>query len=153
MRKVTSKDGTAIAFEQSGNGPAVILVGGVLGDRSQQAPLATLLAEHFTVFNYDRRGHGESGDTPPYAVAREIEDLETLIKEAGGSAFVYGTSGCAILALEARLAASPPRSRSWRCGNHHTSSTTVVLRCRRITRRSSPSCYRWVGEATWWNSS
>ncbi len=101
MRKVTSKDGTAIAFEQSGKGPAVVLVGGVLGDRSQQAPLATLLAKHFTVFNYDRRGHGESGDTPPYAVEREIEDLEAIINEAGGPALVYGTSGCAILALEA----------------------------------------------------
>ena len=101
MSKVTSKDGTTIAFDQSGKGPAVVLVGGILGDRSQQAPLATLLAEHFTVFNYDRRGHGESGDTPPYAVEREIEDLEALIEEAGGSAFVYGTSGCAVLALEA----------------------------------------------------
>ena len=94
-------DGTAIAFDRSGKGPAVIVVGGVLGDRSQQAPLVVLLAEHFTVFNYDRRGHGQSGDTPPYAVEREVEDLEALIKEAGGSAFVYGTSGCAILALEA----------------------------------------------------
>jgi len=101
MSKVTSKDGTTIAFDQSGKGPAVVLVGGILGDRSQQAPLATLLAEHFTVFNYDRRGHGESRDTPPYAVEREIEDLEALIEEAGGSAFVYGTSGCAVLALEA----------------------------------------------------
>jgi len=101
MSKVTSKDGTTIAFDQSGKGPAVVLVGGILGDRSQQAPLAPLLAEHFTVFNYDRRGHGESGDTPPYAVEREIEDLEALIEEAGGSAFVYCTSGCAVLALEA----------------------------------------------------
>jgi pimeloyl-ACP methyl ester carboxylesterase len=101
MEKVISKDGTTVVFERSGKGPAVVLVGGILGDHSQQAPLAELLAEHFTVFNYDRRGHGQSGDTPPYAVEREIEDLETLIKEAGGSAFVYGTSGCAVLALEA----------------------------------------------------
>lgn len=101
MSKVTSKDGTPIAFDKSGMGPAVVVVGGVLGDRSQQAPLAALLAEHFTVFNYDRRGHGKSGDTPPYAVEREIEDLEAIIDEAGGSAFVYGTSGCAVLALEA----------------------------------------------------
>jgi pimeloyl-ACP methyl ester carboxylesterase len=69
MSKVISKDGTVIAFEKSGDGPAVIVVGGVLGDRSQQAPLAALLAEHFTVYNYDRRGHGESGDTAPYASA------------------------------------------------------------------------------------
>src|SRR5262249_35158186 len=69
-----------------------------------QAPLAALLAEHFSVFNYDRRGRGESGFTPPYTVAREIEDLAAVIKEAGGSAFVYGTSGCAVLALEAAAA-------------------------------------------------
>lgn len=109
MAKVTSKDGTTIAFQKSGQGPAVVLVGGILGDRSQQAPLAALLAEHFTVFNYDRRAHGESGDTPPYAVEREIEDLEAMIKEAGGSAFVYGTSGCAVLALEAAAHGLAPR--------------------------------------------
>lgn len=101
MEKVTSKDGTTIVFERSGKGPAVVLVGGILGDHSQQAPVAELLAEHFTVFNYDRRGHGQSGDTPPYGVEREIEDLEAIIKEAGSSAFVYGTSGCGVLALEA----------------------------------------------------
>jgi len=101
MQKVTSKDGTQIAYGRIGKGPALILVGGVLGDRSQQAPLAALLADRFTVFNYDRRGHGESGDNPPYAVEREVDDLEALMSEAGGSAFVYGTSGCAILALEA----------------------------------------------------
>src|SRR5262245_51240127 len=98
---VTSKDGTSIAFDRLGEGPAVVLVGGILGDRSQQAPVAELLAPHFTVFNYDRRGRGESGDTPPYAVEREVEDLEAVIDAAGGSAMVYGTSGCAVLALEA----------------------------------------------------
>ena len=66
MEKVTSKDGTTIMFERSGKGPAVVLVGGILGDHSQQAPLAGILAEHFTVFNYDRRGHGQSDETPPY---------------------------------------------------------------------------------------
>ena len=109
MEKVTSKDGTIIVFERSGKGPVVLLVGGILGDRSQQAPLAALLADHFTVFNYDRRGHGESGDTPPYAVEREIEDLEAMIKEAGGSAFVYGTSGCAVLVLEAAAHGLAPK--------------------------------------------
>ena len=109
MAKVTSKDGTTIVFERFGKGPGVVLVGGILGDRSQQAPLAALLAEHFTVFNYDRRGHGESGDTPPYAVKREIEDLEAIINEAGGSAFVYGTSGCAVLALEAAAHGLAPK--------------------------------------------
>ena len=101
MRKVISNDGTAIAFDQSGQGPVVILVGGALGDRSASEPLAALLAQHFTVLNYDRRGRGESSDTPPYAVAREIEDLDALIKEGGGSAFVLGGSSGAVLALEA----------------------------------------------------
>ena len=109
MAQVTSKDGTTIAYEKSGKGPPVVLVGGVLGDRSQQAPLAALLVEHFTVFNYDRRAHGQSGDTPPYAVEREIEDLEAMIDEAGGSAFVYGTSGCAVLALEAAAHGLAPK--------------------------------------------
>ena len=109
MAQVISKDGTTIAYEKSGKGPAVVLVGGVLGDRSQQAPLAALLVEHFTVFNYDRRAHGQSGDTPPYAVEREIEDLEAMIDEAGGSAFVYGTSGCAVLALEAAAHGLAPK--------------------------------------------
>jgi len=109
MRKTTSKDGTTIVYERSGKGPSVVLVGGILGDQSQQAPLATLLAEHFTVFNYDRRGHGESGDTPPYAVEREMEDLEAIVKEAGDSAFVYGTSGCAVLALEAAAHGLAPK--------------------------------------------
>ena len=79
MSQVISKDGTAIAFEKLGQGPAVVIVGGVLGDRSQQAPLAALLSKHFTVYNYDRRGHGESGDTAPYAPERDFEDLEAVI--------------------------------------------------------------------------
>jgi pimeloyl-ACP methyl ester carboxylesterase len=101
MAHVTSKDGTKIVFDQTGEGQPVVIVGGTLGDRSQQAPVAAILSERFKVFNYDRRGHGESGFTDPYSVAREIEDLEAIINEAGGSAFVYGTSGCAVLALEA----------------------------------------------------
>jgi pimeloyl-ACP methyl ester carboxylesterase len=109
MPHVTSKDGTAIAYDRIGQGPALILVGGTLGDRSQQAPLAQLLAEHFTVYNYDRRAHGESGDTPPYAVEREVEDLEAMLDAAGGSAFVYGTSGCAVLALEAAADGQSPK--------------------------------------------
>src|SRR5262245_28008091 len=101
MGKVTSKDGTAIVFDKAGQGQPVVVVGGILGDRSQQAPLAALLSEHFTVFNYDRRGHGESGFTPPYAVEREIEDIAAMIDAAGGEAYVYGTSGCGVLALYA----------------------------------------------------
>ena len=103
MRKVHSKDGTTIAFDQSGEGPAIILVGGAFTDRSQPTlvQLAALLAPHFTVINYDRRGRGDSGDTAPYAVECEVEDLEALIVEAGGSAFVCGFSSGAALALEA----------------------------------------------------
>src|SRR5881296_105176 len=105
MRTVTSKDGTTIAFDQLGEGHersgGVILVSGGSVDRSSNAPLAALLAEQFTVFNYDRRGRGPSGDTPPYAVEREVEDLDAVINEAGGSAFLYGMSSGAVLALEA----------------------------------------------------
>jgi pimeloyl-ACP methyl ester carboxylesterase len=104
MNQVTSNDGTVIVYDALGAGPAVVVVGGVLGDRSQQAPLAALLAERFTVYNYDRRGHGASGFTPPYAVERETEDLSAMLDEAGGSAYVYGTSGCGALAMSAAAA-------------------------------------------------
>ncbi len=109
MQHVTSKDGTIIAYEQSGQGPALVVVGGVLGDHHQQAGLAALLAEHFTVYNIDRRGHGESGFTAPYAVEREVEDLDALITEAGGSAFVYGTSGPGVLSMEAAARGLSPK--------------------------------------------
>jgi pimeloyl-ACP methyl ester carboxylesterase len=103
MKRVISKDGTPIAFDRSGNGPAVILVDGALCYRGSgpSGPLAAALAGHFTVFTYDRRGRGDSGNTAPYAVEREVEDIEALINEAGGSAFVYGISSGAVLALEA----------------------------------------------------
>lgn len=100
MNKVSSSDGTSIAFDQTGEGQPVILVCGGSTDRTANAPLAALLATDFTVFNYDRRGRGDSGDTAPYGVDREVEDLEAIITEAGGSAFVYGTSSGAALALE-----------------------------------------------------
>src|SRR5258708_2368481 len=89
---VQSKDGTTIAFDRSGQAPALILVTGALGRRAATASLAASLAPHFTVFAYDRRGRGDSGDTPPYAVEREVEDIDALITEAGGSAFVFGHS-------------------------------------------------------------
>ncbi len=101
MRTVTSNDGTTIAFDQSGAGPAVILVGGALSDRAAAAPVAALLAPHFTVINFDRRGRGDSGDTQPYAVEREIEDITALIAAVGGSACVFAKSSGAALALEA----------------------------------------------------
>jgi pimeloyl-ACP methyl ester carboxylesterase len=107
MKTVVSKDGTTIAFDQVGNGPAVIFVDGGLQYRAfdqGMAPLAELLAPHFTVIHYDRRGRGDSTDTQPYAVEREIEDIEALIDEAGGSAFLYGISSGAALAFEAALA-------------------------------------------------
>ena len=105
-KTVTSKDGTTIAFNQLGKGPAVILVNGALGTRSHATPdsMADILSKQFTAIDYDRRGRGDSGDTPPYAVQREIEDIEALIDGAGGSAFLFGNSSGAILALEAARA-------------------------------------------------
>ena len=103
MSKITSKDGTSIAFEKLGNGPAVILVDGALCYRrlGPMAPIARELASGFTVFTYDRRGRGGSGDTAPYSVQREVDDIEALIEVAGGSAFIYGASSGAALALAA----------------------------------------------------
>jgi pimeloyl-ACP methyl ester carboxylesterase len=100
---VKSADGTRIAYEISGDGPPVILVDGALCYRASgpSRPLAARLASRFTVACYDRRGRGDSGDTPPYAVAREVEDLAALIDEVGGSAYAYGISSGAALALEA----------------------------------------------------
>jgi pimeloyl-ACP methyl ester carboxylesterase len=109
MATVESRDGTQIAFQGSGQGPALVLVDGALCYRgsSPNTPLAEALAEHFTVYTYDRRGRGESGDTAPYAVEREIEDLEAIIEAAGGSAAVYGISSGAALALEAARSGLP----------------------------------------------
>jgi len=103
MKTVRSKDGTSIAFDQTGQGPPLILVDGALCYRASgpMGPLAKLLAPRFTVFTYDRRGRGDSGDTAPYAVEREVEDIEAVLNAAGGSAFVYGISSGAALALEA----------------------------------------------------
>jgi len=100
---VTSADGTAIVFDRSGVGPAVILVAGSLMDRADPilSGIAAGLARWFTVLRYDRRGHGDSGDTQPYAVERETEDLAALITAAGGSAAVFGGSSGAALALRA----------------------------------------------------
>ncbi len=100
MKQVTSKDGTCIAYEQAGQGPAVILVTGALGVHSDET-LAARLAAHFTVLNYDRRGRGASSDTAPYAVEREVEDIDALIDAAEGSASLYGLSSGAVLALAA----------------------------------------------------
>jgi pimeloyl-ACP methyl ester carboxylesterase len=101
MNQAISKDGTTIAYDKTGQGPAIILVVGAFNDRATGAPLARFLERHFTVFNYDRRGRGESSDTAPYAIEREIEDLDALIAQAGGSACVFGYSSGAILSLRA----------------------------------------------------
>jgi pimeloyl-ACP methyl ester carboxylesterase len=101
MNKVTSKDGTTLAYDKLGEGPAVVLVCGGSVDRMSNAGLAEQLARNFTVYNYDRRGRGDSGDTPPYAVEREIEDIDALIDESGGQAYLYGISSGASLAMEA----------------------------------------------------
>src|ERR1700722_12014223 len=106
---VKSKDGTAIAYSQSGGGPSILLVDGALCSRKfgPSPVLAPLLAKHFTVYAYDRRGRGESGNTLPYAVEREIEDLGVLLEKAGGSAFVFGVSSGAALALFAAAQGLP----------------------------------------------
>ncbi len=105
MNKVTSKDGTTIAYDQTGKGQPVVLVDGALCYRSfgPLGDLAKLLAPHFTAITYDRRGRGESSNSKPYTVEREVEDIEALINATGGSAFVFGTSSGGALALEAAL--------------------------------------------------
>jgi pimeloyl-ACP methyl ester carboxylesterase len=99
---VTSPDGTTIAYDRLGDGPAVILVGGAMCDRTTLADLAELLSTTFAVINYDRRGRGDSGDNAPaVALEREIEDIAALIAEAGGSAALFGISSGGALVLEA----------------------------------------------------
>jgi len=103
---VTSKDGTRIAYERWGAGPPLILVDGAMGFRAfgGSPHVASLLAPSLTVYCYDRRGRGESGETPPVALEREIEDIDALIDVAGGHAFLYGISSGGALALEAAAA-------------------------------------------------
>jgi pimeloyl-ACP methyl ester carboxylesterase len=107
MAHVISADGTSIAYQRDGSGPAVILIGGGLDDGSENAPLARELAEEFTVYNFARRGRGESGDSSPYAVQREIDDIAAIIAEAGGSARLFGASSGGMFALEAAAAGLP----------------------------------------------
>jgi pimeloyl-ACP methyl ester carboxylesterase len=103
--KVSSHDGTIIAYDKVGEGPPLILVDGALTVHSSggKSELARLLAPHLTVYGYDRRGRGGSGDTLPYAVDREIEDIDALIGHAGGSAFLYGHSSGGTLAMQAAV--------------------------------------------------
>jgi pimeloyl-ACP methyl ester carboxylesterase len=106
MDKVVSRDGTPIAYERTGTGPALVVVdaaGNFSGFRPLQAPVEQLAAD-FTVYVYDRRGRGGSGDTPPYAPEREVEDVAALITAAGGTAYVYGMSSGCLVALRAAAA-------------------------------------------------
>ena len=108
-QSVRSADGTSIAFDRSGDGPPVILVEAALHYRgfTSFGGLAPLLSREFSVIGYDRRGRGESGDTPPYAPDREVEDLAALVDAAGGSAGVYGYSSGALLAMRAAAQGVP----------------------------------------------
>jgi pimeloyl-ACP methyl ester carboxylesterase len=154
MDKVVSNDGTQIAFERFGSGPALAMAAGAFNDRSTVEPLGRALAGRAEVFNYDRRGRGDSDDAAPYAVEREIEDLDAVIAAAGGEASVFGYSSGANLALKAAAAGSaigrlilyeppfnpdegyptlppncPPSSRSW-------SRRAIVVVRSSCTRRS-----------------
>ena len=101
MGTTFSKDATKITYDKTGQGPALIIVAGAFQDRMAMGAYSEPLSKHFTVYNYDRRGRGESGDTQPYALEREIEDIDALIREAGGSAFVFGGSSGGVLTLDA----------------------------------------------------
>ena len=109
MDQVISKDGTKIGFDRQGEGPPVVLICGGSVTRMADAPLAAELQRDFTVLNYDRRGRGDSDDTLPYAIEREIEDIDALIQAAGGSADVWGSSSGAVLGLRAAAAGIPVR--------------------------------------------
>jgi pimeloyl-ACP methyl ester carboxylesterase len=108
MSSVTSADGTMIAFDRSGDGPPLIVIGGALSDRAGAGALVPLLEGRFNVVAYDRRGRGDSGDAQPYAVERETEDLDALISDVGES-FVFGHSSGGALALEAARRGLPIR--------------------------------------------
>lgn len=104
MEWVTSADGTKIAYDRYGDGPPLVVIAGALCDRGRSQPIAEHLGGGFTTFNYDRRGRGNSGDTAPYAIDREVEDLRALVDVAGGSAVVYAHSSGAALAIHAAAA-------------------------------------------------
>jgi pimeloyl-ACP methyl ester carboxylesterase len=149
VRKVRSVDGTEIAFERHGTGTALILVDAAGHYRafSSFGGLIGLLAGDFTVYHYDRRGRGESTDRAPYAVEREVDDLAALIKEAGGSAFLYGFSSGACW-----LRTRPPaawRSRSWRCWSRRWLPSRIGRRSPRSPPSSASSWPRAAGRPPW----
>jgi pimeloyl-ACP methyl ester carboxylesterase len=105
-RTTTSADGTTLGYDVNGDGPPIVFVSGAFNTRPTTAPLAAALSDRFTTLNFDRRGRGDSGDTPPYAVERELEDIEAMVQAAGGSAAVFGYSSGATLALKAAARSS-----------------------------------------------
>jgi len=134
MSTVMSKDGTQITFDRSGDGPPVILVDGALSSRraSLNVELAAELVPHFTVYTYDRRGRGDSGSTPPYAIEREVEDIEALVDHGGGVAGLYGISSGGVLALDAANRLGPKITRL-AVYEAHSSWTTRAPRFRTAT--------------------
>jgi hypothetical protein len=131
---VISADGTVIGFDQSGAGPAVILVQGALMNRSDpvMTGIAAGLSRWFTVLNYDRRGRGGSGDTQPYAVEREAEDLDALIAAAAGRPRCSAGRPAPGWYCRPRRGTRP--SPGWPCGNRRTTSTTARPGCRMTSR-------------------
>jgi pimeloyl-ACP methyl ester carboxylesterase len=107
QKTAISKDGTVIGYEQSGSGPALILVSAALADRSGNRRLARYLADRFTVIDYDRRGRGASGNTSPYMTEKEVEDIAALVDASGGPAFLFGSSSGSVLALDAAAHLGP----------------------------------------------
>ncbi len=107
QKTAVSRDGTGIAYEQTGAGPVVILVSAALADRDGARPLARQLAQSFTVVNYDRRGRGKSGNAKPYSVEREVEDVAALANGTPGAVFLFGSSSGSVLALDAASRLGP----------------------------------------------
>ncbi len=135
MSQVFSKDGTIITYEQSGQGPTVILISGASTSRVANAALAERLSPHFTVYNYDRRGRGDSSDTLPFAVEREFEDLEALIAEAGGSAGIRSTKRVSTNCWRRVVVVTPPHSSCPRSVFRPNSSPRLAARPGGLPRR------------------
>lgn len=110
MEHVESADGTLIALERTGHGPSLVLVVGAFSDRTSTNALAAGLSSQYEVWAYDRRGRGDSSDTVPWAIEREVEDLGAVIDASGGDAFVFGHSSGGALALEGAAAGLPVRA-------------------------------------------
>ena len=110
MNSAQSVDGTRIAFDRRGAGPALVLVVGAFSDRASTKTLASGLGPTFTVYEYDRRGRGDSREAGPYSIQREVDDFAAVIAAAGGSAFAFGHSSGGALVLEAAATGVPLRA-------------------------------------------